>query len=79
MLLRSGFAIVDQERSDWRMGRFIYRFTSAGEEACFRYRDATPIGWAEAIRTGHARHCVVCRRDCYRKQVWANSGAFRCV
>jgi hypothetical protein len=72
-LIAHGFAVYDQEMSDWwtrSSGKSytMYMWTEAGRDACFRYRHTTPISWAIAA-AGNMRHCYGCGRDLYRKPV----------
>lgn len=74
-LVESGFARIDEDATYvwWgklSINRLSYAFTPEGKEACFRNRYTLPMAWAEDIQRG-ARHCVVCMRDLYSKNVWA--------
>lgn len=72
-LVDAGFAEIDEGATYSWWGKLptkhiSYAFTPEGKEACFRNRYATPMSWVEDIQKG-ARHCVICKRDLYRKKV----------
>ena len=89
LLVQSGFAEVDQKSTDWWAAYNaenktayelpLYNWTTKGQYACWRYKNSTPMSWAEAIASGTKRHCIGCGCDTTRKKVWAQDGTKRTV